>query len=108
MAVREAQPWPPADLNEDVPLTYPALFLKYASSTPPYVPAVVTSSKPGEAVGYGTLMWHVCQLALVLRKDYGVKEGKSVVILMEKSNRYVHVCLKKKKKTKKTKPNPQN
>ena len=94
MAVVESKAWPPPDLHEDVPLTYPALFLKYASQTPPYVPGVLTTSNPNEAVSYGSLMWHVCQLALVLRKEHGVKDGKSVVILMEKSNRYVHVCYK--------------
>ena len=91
MAALEGKAWPPPDLDENVPLTYPALFLKYASLTPSFVPAVLTTTSPSGAVTYGSLMWHVCQLALVLRKEHEVKDGRPVVILMEKSNRYVHV-----------------
>ena len=89
----EPKAWPPPDLQEDVPLTYPALLLKYAPMTPSYVPAVLSSDDPARAVTYGSLLTHVCELALELRNKYGVRDGKAVVILMEKSPRYIQVLL---------------
>ena len=89
----EMASWPPPDLKEDVPLTWPALFMKSAPLVPSYVTATVSCTEMDKAVTYGSLLTHVCELALLLRKEYGVENGKPVVILMDKCPRYVQCIL---------------
>lgn len=92
------QEWPPKsnaelDLPEGLALNFPALYLHYALATPAYVPAVVSCRRPDLSCSYGNLNAHVVRLAIRLREEFDVKNGRPVAILMEKSPRYVVALL---------------
>lgn len=92
------QQWPPKsnaelDLPEGLALNFPALYLHYALATPAYVPAVVSCRHPELSCTYGSLNAHVVRLAIRLREEFDVKDGRPVAVLMEKSPRYVVALL---------------